>query len=172
MWLHTTKIHKHFQHHPSSQKRTLGSSARRLWVAPFSCIALFVLSESKFLKIDTCRNEHLFSPSVSYANEADEYSDGPGFRGTGPQACLQLVERITRTCGTGGKTKNQSLNQHASLSSALLWHMLKGNYNSTNSSSPQTFFSDVFFCFLALNLLFNEAFLYAVLSLLIHFASF
>lgn len=148
MWLHTTKIHKHFQHHPSSQKRTLGSSARRLWVAPFSCIALFVLSESKFLKIDTCRNEHLFSPSVSYANEADEYSDGPGFRGTGPQACLQLVERITQTCGTGGKTKNQSLNQHASLSSALLWHMLKETTTQLTLHLHRLFFLMYSFVFL------------------------
>lgn len=73
------------------------------------------------------------------------------------------------SCGPVGQEEKK----HASLSSAfssLCSHMLRGNYNSTYYSSLYTLFSDVFVCFL--NLLLNEAFLYAVLSLLIHFASF
>lgn len=97
--------------------------------------------ESKFLKIDTCRNEHLFSPSVPYANEANEYSDRTQFRGTRPQACFQLVERIMWTSGTGEGGGNKSSYPCSPPSSFFFLFSVSGHMLNESSANLEQFMS-------------------------------
>lgn len=50
--------------------------SRSILLYSFICFVM----KANLVKSDTCRNEHLFGPSVGDANEADEYSDRTHFR--------------------------------------------------------------------------------------------